>query len=402
MSRREDVLSRIYVTIMDRSAYTALPSPYSKTLPAFRAGAAITHAAGLGGKRFLNFCEPHACVIALVSKHGSKRTPSSIQHRLGLSSLGEGGGIHVANKDRTAAFDQPCGQFMQEVFAAIRDLGVKRPSTGSLSRPLRAGQPRLQVTVEPLGIKWRQLGFTKGRELLQAQVNSNARHRTVKDRGDRELTSLFSRDANVQIPATATILTKVPRTQFKVTQAEAIPQRQPLAGEVHLTAPIADRSDFEWNPAQGAPGATALAPGEPNFTMLASSPCIFLGDLLHRLRRQIQTAIPARCAFEKWPEIESRQESPFPLEHFDRQVIAVVEDKIDLTRQAREPGDMPIFHPQVQHTDGSRVVAVHTYSIPAQTLQNTREIGANSQKYAVREPLFLPCMNSGVPRGETG
>src|ERR1700730_1883429 len=35
MSRREDIVSCIDVTIMDRSAHSALPSPYSKIFPAF-------------------------------------------------------------------------------------------------------------------------------------------------------------------------------------------------------------------------------------------------------------------------------------------------------------------------------------------------------------------------------
>jgi hypothetical protein len=63
MSRREDNLSCIDVTIMDRFAHSALPSPYSKIFPAFGAGAAVTPAAGLGGKRFVDFIKPHACVI---------------------------------------------------------------------------------------------------------------------------------------------------------------------------------------------------------------------------------------------------------------------------------------------------------------------------------------------------
>src|SRR5450631_2920297 len=46
MSRREDIVSCIDVTIMDRSAHSALPSSYSKIFPAFGAGAAITLAAG--------------------------------------------------------------------------------------------------------------------------------------------------------------------------------------------------------------------------------------------------------------------------------------------------------------------------------------------------------------------
>ena len=101
MSRREDIVSCIDVTIMDRSANTALPSSDSKTFPAFRAGAGVTHAAGLGGKRFVDFFEPHACVIALVLQHGSKCAPPRIEHRLRLRSLCKGRGIHVADEDRT-------------------------------------------------------------------------------------------------------------------------------------------------------------------------------------------------------------------------------------------------------------------------------------------------------------
>src|SRR5258708_35526470 len=85
MSRREDIVSCIDVTIVDRSAHSALPSSYSKIFPAFGAGAAVTHAAGLGGKRFIDFIKPHACVIALVQQPGSKCAPARILHQLGLS-----------------------------------------------------------------------------------------------------------------------------------------------------------------------------------------------------------------------------------------------------------------------------------------------------------------------------
>src|SRR6202163_3259635 len=87
MSRREDIVSCIDVTIMDRSAHSALPSPYSKIFPAFGAGAAFAHAAVLGGKRFINFIKPHACVSALVLQHGSKCAPTRIEHRFGESGL---------------------------------------------------------------------------------------------------------------------------------------------------------------------------------------------------------------------------------------------------------------------------------------------------------------------------
>jgi hypothetical protein len=63
MSRREDILGCIDVTIMDRCANSAPPSSYSKTFPAFGAGAAVTHAADLGGKRFVDFLEPYALAL---------------------------------------------------------------------------------------------------------------------------------------------------------------------------------------------------------------------------------------------------------------------------------------------------------------------------------------------------
>ena len=146
MSCRKDILSCIDVTIMDRSANAALPSSYSKTLPALRASAAVAHATGLGRKRFVDLIEPHACVSALIPEHGSKRTPPGIQHRLGLPGFGQGRGIHVANEDRTVTSNDVGAQFLQEVFPAIRDLGVQ----GTHPRPLAGA---LRATLSLSGLK---------------------------------------------------------------------------------------------------------------------------------------------------------------------------------------------------------------------------------------------------------
>jgi hypothetical protein len=170
MSRREDIVSCIDVTIMDRSAHRAVPSPYSKTFPALRAGAAVTHAAGLGGKRFIDFCEPHACVSALVQQHGSKCAPSGIEHRLGLSGLGKSRGIDVTDEDCTVGLDQIGAQFVKKIFAPIGDLGVNSSGAGSLSRALRPGQLRLQITVEPLGIERRRTRTAGDRRLYICTV----------------------------------------------------------------------------------------------------------------------------------------------------------------------------------------------------------------------------------------
>src|SRR5258707_13345208 len=167
MSRREDDVSCIDVTIMDRFAHSALPSSYSKIFPAFGAGAAVTHAAGLGGKRFIDFIKPHACVRALVQQHGSKCAPARIEHRLGLSGLCQSGGIHVADEDRTVGLDQTGTQFVQEIFAPISDLGVNRSGSVSMAGALRDGQGRFQVAVKALSLDWRQGLSTEGCTWLQ-------------------------------------------------------------------------------------------------------------------------------------------------------------------------------------------------------------------------------------------
>jgi hypothetical protein len=55
---------------------------------------------------------------------------------------------------------------------------------------------------------------------------------------------------------------------------------------------------------------------------------ISIVNLLDRLDGEPQGAVPARGAFEERPEIESRQEPGFALEHLDRQIVAVVEDGV--------------------------------------------------------------------------
>jgi hypothetical protein len=182
MSRREDIVSCIDVTIMDRSAHGALPSPYSKIFPAFRAGAAVTHAAGLGGKRFIDFLKPHACVSALVLQHGSKCAPARIEHRLGQSGLCESGGIHIADDDSTVGLDQVGAQFVQEIFSPIRDLGVNRSGSLSMAGALRAGQHGFQVAVKALGLDRRQSLITERGKGPQPQIDSQTRDRAIEDR----------------------------------------------------------------------------------------------------------------------------------------------------------------------------------------------------------------------------
>src|ERR1700733_4795635 len=191
MSRREDILSCIYVTIMDRFAHRALPSPYSKIFPAFGAGAAVTPAAGLGGKRFIDFGKPHTCVSALILQHGSKGAPARIEHRLGLSGLCERGGIHVADEQSPVGLDQAGTQFVQEISSPIRDLGMNRPSSMSMASALRAGQSRFQVAIKALGLdRWQSLITERGKR-AQPQIDAETGDGAIEYRADRRFISLI-------------------------------------------------------------------------------------------------------------------------------------------------------------------------------------------------------------------
>jgi hypothetical protein len=403
MSRREDIVICIDVTIMDRSAHSALPSSYSKIFPAFGAGAAVTHAAGLGGKRFIDFIKPHACVSALILQHGSKCAPARIEHRLSVSGLGERGGIHVADEHSPVGLHQAGTELMQEISSPIRDLGMNRSGSLSMAGTLCAGQERFQVAIKALSLDRRNRLIRERGKGPQSQIDAQTRYRAIEDRSDGGFISLIpplrAGHTDIQIPATAAVFTEITRTQFKAGETVAVPQRQPPSCEVDLSASIAKRSDLKGYPAEGPACTATLTPGEPNSSMLSAPPRVFLRDLLHCLDGQMQGAVAARDSFEERPEIKSRQKPPLALEHFDRQVIAIIEHRVDLARQAAKPRRVLVLHPQAQDPNGpgwSR--AGDLYSI-SKSLQNTGKTALNTQK---RMRLSLAGLNAGVSREELG
>jgi hypothetical protein len=401
MSRREDILRCIDVTIMDRSAYTALPSSYSKTFPALRAGAVVTHAAGLGGKRFVDFLEPHACVSAFIRQHGSERTPSRIEHRLGLSGLRQSGSVHVANEHSTVAVGQTGAQFVQEVFPPVGDFGVNPSGPRSVARPLSARERGFEIAVETLGIDRWQAPVTEACKVRQTQIDAEARDGAIQDRWDGRFIFVTSGagHTDIEIPASATILAEVTGPQLIFAQTKTVPQRQPASGEVDLAGAIPNRSHLEGYPAQGTSRTAAFAPGQANLSMLPAAPRIFFRDLLHGLDGQVQGALAAGGPFEKRPEIVSRQEAPLAIKHFPGQFVAVIENGVDLAGPIRKPRRVLVPDPQAQNANSGRSGTGHTYSLANMDAQATRENAANVQKCAMRvlrASLSLSGLNAGV------
>jgi hypothetical protein len=131
MSRREDNLSSIDVTIMDRFAQTPLPFSHSKTLQAFRAGAAVTHTAAPGAKRCIDFIEPiHQACAALVQEipkiAAGQKAPFALQH--------PGRKFVTVVKDRVDL----SGQGRKPRRMLVLDPQTQDPNRGRLRRPVHA------------------------------------------------------------------------------------------------------------------------------------------------------------------------------------------------------------------------------------------------------------------------
>jgi hypothetical protein len=297
---------------------------------------------------------------------------------------------------------------VQEISSPIRDLGMNRPSSMSMASALRAGESRFQVAIKALGLDRWQSRITECGKRAQPQIDSHTRHRAIEDRADRWFISLIRQCAghtDIQIPASAAVFTKITGTQFEASETVAVPQRQPPSREVDLSASIANRSDLEGNPAEGPASTTTLAPGESNFSMLPAPPRVFFRDLLYRLDGKMQSAVAARDPFEKRPKIKSRQKPSLALEHFGRQVVAIIKDRVDLAGQAAQPRGVLVLHPQAQDPNSGRSRTGHPYSIPKTYRTTSSQTSRNADRGRQarrRVSLSLAGLKAGVSREEIG
>lgn len=138
------------VAVVLRAACAAAPGSDAQAFEPFGPGVSATGAALLGGARLVNLLEPHACVIALVLQHGSKRAPPGVQDGLGHKGLGERLGVHIAHEDHLMRAHQSGREFVQEVIPAVGNLGIEGPHPVLAPGALSHRQRFFQVAVEPL------------------------------------------------------------------------------------------------------------------------------------------------------------------------------------------------------------------------------------------------------------
>ncbi len=137
-SATENVFCRIEITIMQSTAITASPLPYSKVCDTFRPriGQAAAIRTDLGGESFAHFRKLHAMLNSLVRQLRSEGRPADVVHRLGHAGFAECRRIPIANHDVVVVCNELARLFMQKMVTSIGDFCVDRLHTPAFARPL--------------------------------------------------------------------------------------------------------------------------------------------------------------------------------------------------------------------------------------------------------------------------
>ena len=160
--------------------------------------------------------EPYGSVIALVSQHGSKTAPASVQHALGVRPAGQSLGIDVAHHDAAVRAHELCGNLVQEILPAIGNPGMDRLHTGLVAGALGARQSRLQIAKEAPRLDLAAIG-QRG-QILEPEIDADGAPR--RRRGAGRPGQAYRR---VQVPAPARILADAARAKLVLSQAPAVP-----------------------------------------------------------------------------------------------------------------------------------------------------------------------------------
>jgi len=203
MSRTgKDIPSRVHIAIVDATAITAYPLPYSKVCLATRprVGKASTTRTDLGRKPLIDFLILRAMLNSLVREHRTEARPRSIEHGLGHLGPSQSCGVDISNRDVVKLPHDAMRELVQEIPAGIRDVGVDASCQAFLARSLRLTQSFFQASII-VGIL-DLLARRESGKLFQSQINSNA---ALKRSGWR----VGKLDRDVQEPVSPSITTEV-------------------------------------------------------------------------------------------------------------------------------------------------------------------------------------------------
>lgn len=169
----ENVLSRVHVPIMVRSAVAAHPASYSKRAHTFRTAGGYCPAARarLGSPSFVSFDVASVVPSGLIRKLATECRPSRVEHGFCHPCLSEFGRIHIADDDQFVFANKPRGLFVKVVSTRIGDLGMDRVDAPRVVGALRHGKLCL---VSPIVLQGGNgVAVAARRKRLQPKINSD-------------------------------------------------------------------------------------------------------------------------------------------------------------------------------------------------------------------------------------
>ena len=175
MSRTgKDIPCRVHIAIMDITAITAYPLPYSKVCDTVRprVGKASTTRADLGRKALIDFLIPRAMLNSLVREHRTEARPRGIEKGLGHPGPGQSCGVDISNRDVIKLTHDAVRELMQEIPARVRDPAVDLRGEPFLMCALSLSKALFKPTI-PTGIL-DLLARREGGKFLQPKINADA------------------------------------------------------------------------------------------------------------------------------------------------------------------------------------------------------------------------------------
>src|SRR6185503_13257906 len=124
-----------------------------KRVQAFRAARGNGPANGtrLGSPAFVGFDKRNPVPAGLVTELRLELVPAGVGDRLCHPRPHELAGVHIADDDKSVLTHKPGGEFVQEIFAGVCDLGMDRSGAAFVARTLGSAE-RLLVLPEMPGV----------------------------------------------------------------------------------------------------------------------------------------------------------------------------------------------------------------------------------------------------------
>src|SRR5690242_15332897 len=112
---------------MYHTAFSTNPFSYTESFLTSWATECSALRTDSGSPGFVDDFEHYSPRHRFIGEHRSEHRPSGIEYGFGHSGLCQPGGTHVANVNIAKFSGQPRRKLVQEVFAPVGALGMKRP-----------------------------------------------------------------------------------------------------------------------------------------------------------------------------------------------------------------------------------------------------------------------------------